>query len=92
MTYEEELNALWTTYGPEVRTEDVPALVRSGVTVYSFGYGEDDAVEEGFDALDESDLWAFEGPEADSDIVESWAPFRLDPVTTPVDLVDRFTV
>lgn len=82
-TYETELNALWNSYGGTiVEAADVPALVRAGETVYAFGYGSDDALEEGFDALDESDLWAFDPERGDSGVVDSWAPFQLDLTNT----------
>ena len=76
----------FATFGPEVGSSSVPALVRAGVMVWSFGYGDDDD----FTTIDESDLWAFEGETADADVVASWAPFRVDATATPVDILDRF--
>jgi hypothetical protein len=59
--------------GIEVSAEDVPALVRGGAVIFAAGYGDG---EDGFDALDEGDLWAFEGPDADPALVAEWGPFR----------------
>ena len=78
----------FATFGPEVGSSSVPALVRAGVRVWSFGYGDDP---EEFTTIDAGDLWAFEGGtlpallnlpeetvEPDPDVVASWAPFRVD--------------
>lgn len=58
----------------EVPASEVPSLVLNGITVFSFGYG--DGMEEGFDALDESDLWAWDDDDIGAAVVASWAPFR----------------
>jgi hypothetical protein len=71
----------FATFGPEVDPADVPALVRAGVVVWSFGYGDDP---DDFMTIEPSDLWAWEGiDEVDPDpyTVESWAPFRRDIAT-----------
>lgn len=65
----------FATFGPEVGSSSVPALVRAGVRVWSFGYGDDP---EEFTTLDPDDLWAFDGDDPDADVVRSWAPFRVD--------------
>lgn len=65
----------FATFGPEVDSADVPALVRAGREVWSFGYGVDG--DEDFTVLYEEDLWAFEGEDADDAVVRSWAPFRV---------------
>ena len=65
----------FATFGPEVGSSSVPALVRAGVRVWSFGYGDDP---EEFTTLDPDDLWAFDGDDPDADVVDSWAPFRVD--------------
>ena len=65
----------FATFGPEVGSSSVPALVRAGVRVWSFGYGDDP---EEFTTIDAGDLWAFDGDDPDADVVDSWAPFRVD--------------
>jgi hypothetical protein len=67
----------------EVDPSEVPALVLSGVEVWSAGYGEDD---DGYTTIAESDLWAWRVSAAPgaraSDrrmaaaTIASWAPFR----------------
>jgi len=68
----------FASFGREVPASDVPALVRAGREVWTFGYGRDDD-DEGFTTLQLEDLWAFDGPEADPAIVADWAPFRVEP-------------
>ncbi len=66
------------SFGELVDPQDVPALVRAGRSVWSFGYGDEEGF---FTTIDENDLWAWgdlskvEGP----GVVNSWAPFRLAP-------------
>lgn len=78
------------TFGPVVDPDAVPELVRSGVAVWSFGYGDDPVA---FATLDTADLWAFHSDRdggtaltADHDpetcepcaVVRSWSPFRAE--------------
>jgi len=85
----------FATFGPEVGSSSVPALVRAGVRVWSFGYGDDP---EEFTTIEEDDLWAFEGGtlpallnlpeetfEPDPDVVASWAPFRVDATSDAIE-------
>lgn len=81
---EEQLIAAFATFGDEVKREDVPALVRAGRDVWSFGYGDD---EDEFTTITEEDLWAWEGiphvnTEPAPDVVASWAPFRVSPLAS----------
>jgi hypothetical protein len=76
-----ELANRFESLGSLVDAADVPALVRAGIEVWSYGYDADDP--EMFTTLDKSDLWAFEpSPEDSFDVeigaetVASWAPFR----------------
>ncbi len=70
MTPEE---ARFATIGPLVETADVPGLVRAGVEVWSFGYGEDND-DPGFTTIEQSDLWAWD--EGHEWMAEEWGPFR----------------
>ena len=65
--------AAFATFGPRVEARYVPALVRAGYRVWSFGYGDEIDV---YTTIDTDDLWRFEQAlgEADAD----WGPFRLD--------------
>jgi hypothetical protein len=71
--------ALWKDFRKRgslfgVTADEVPALVRSGVDVWSLGYGWDQGdLEEGeYTTIGVDDLWAFdEAP----DVVDSWGPF-----------------
>ena len=67
----------FATFGPEVGAASVPALVRSGVRVWSFGDG-DEAGE--FTTIDADDLWAWSDDDGAA-VVASWAPFRVDAET-----------
>lgn len=77
-----ELAARFESLGDLIDAADVPAAIRAGIEVWSYGYDADDP--ELFTTLDASDLWAFEPTPTDdpayaAGIVESWAPFRADP-------------
>lgn len=65
--------AAFATFGPRVEATYVPALVRAGYRVWSFGYGDEADM---YTTIDTDDLWRFVGAldEADAD----WGPFRLD--------------
>lgn len=69
----------FVTYGELVKPEDVPDLVRAGREVWSYGYGVNLPDNE-FTTIDESDLWAWDGPRADPYIVWDWSPFRVAPI------------
>lgn len=71
----------FATFGPEVPAKDVPALVRAGHRVWSFGYGDDP---EEFTTIDPTDLEWFTGVGAEYD---DWAPYRLDALDPDSDLV-----
>jgi hypothetical protein len=79
----------FSSFGELVVAAVVPALVRAGREVWSFGYGAELAVDE-FTVINEDDLWAFEGAlegaagrvDPDSAVVASWAPFRVAPART----------
>jgi len=76
----------FSSFGELIESALVPALVRAGREVWSFGYGAELAVDE-FTVINEDDLWAFEGSregaagwvEPDPAVVASWAPFRVAP-------------
>lgn len=75
----------FATFGPEVPAHEVPAMVRAGRLVWSFGYGAHDPEydDEGrrlFTVIDRSDLWAWDErtqPEGAA-VVADWAPFRVE--------------
>ena len=76
----------FATFGPEVGSSSVSALVRAGVRVWSFGYGDDDD----FTTIEEDDLWAWEGvphvsTERDQGVIDSWAPFRVDATSDAIE-------
>ena len=56
-----------------LKAADVPAFVRAGCTVWSYGYGDD---LDGFTTIEESDLWLFDEDLAAAEA--TWGPFRLD--------------
>jgi len=76
----------FSSFGELIEAAVVPALVRAGREVWSFGYGAGLAVDE-FTVINDDDLWAFEGAregaagwvDPDPDVVASWAPFRVAP-------------
>lgn len=80
-TYEQAIEAFRHLYGEagaEAQHTDVPALVRKGAEVWSFGYGDGWMDPDGYTTLTTDDLWAFEGSEADASQVAEWAPFLVD--------------
>jgi len=81
------------TFGELVDPTDVPALVRAGRDVWSFGYGGDTLQADEFTTISDTDLWAFEGlghdeapdePYGYDAVVASWGPFRVAPVKHPM--------
>lgn len=77
----------FATFGPRACARDVPALVRAGYSVWSFGYGDEVDM---YTTIDTDDLWRFEDDlhEADAD----WGPFRLDIDQLPNETVDVATL
>jgi hypothetical protein len=72
-----EARARFATFGEEVDPAQVPALVRAGNMVWSFGYGDDP---EAFTTISDEDLDIWDSPK----VVASWAPFRLDSLSSLV--------
>jgi hypothetical protein len=71
--------AVFATLGEEVAAADVPALVRAGRMVFSYGYGSNLDIDD-FTTIGESDLWAWASNEM-PDLVEQWGPYRVAPTT-----------
>lgn len=65
-----------------VSAEEVPALVRAGKDVWSFGYGWDQGeLEPGeYTTIDEGDLdWFDMNTPEGRNVVDSWGPFAVEP-------------
>jgi len=71
--------AVFARFGELVQPGEVPALVRAGREVWSFGYGSDDLEPDEYTTLNEDDLVWFDGSPIGRAVVKSWAPFRVSP-------------
>ena len=70
-----EARERFVSFGREVEASEVPDLVRGGTTIMSWGYGDGFADEDGFNAIEESDLDIFEDDVAAAAL--DWGPFRV---------------
>lgn len=76
---EADLAERFAVCGEEVSWDKVPALVRAGRDVWSFGYDSNEDYD--FTTISEDDLESF----TDAASVSDWAPFRVAPLPVLTD-------